>query len=78
MPPLVVVETPEVIKEETAPEITPVPLQEETPVIVTEEKEKETPVEEKNPELVEYKSTNYGYHFSMSDQMYYAGFGAKN
>jgi hypothetical protein len=36
------------------------------------------PVEEKNPDLVEYKNTNYGYHFSMSDQMYYAGFGARN
>jgi hypothetical protein len=75
----VVAETPEVIKKDTPiPEITPVPTKEETPAIVTEEKKKEVLVEEKSPDLVEYKNTNYGYHFSMSDQMYYAGFGARN
>lgn len=64
------------------PEITPVPAETKTPavvaVVVEEEKEEKVVVEEKNPDLVEYKSTNYGYHFSMSDQMYYAGFGAQN
>lgn len=74
--PPVVVETP-VVEEEAAPEITPV-VEEETPIVVEEKKDEKTPIEEKNPDLVEYKSTNYGYHFSMSDQMYYAGFGAKN
>ncbi len=79
--PPVVVETPEVIeKEENIPKITPVSPEEVTPptIVVEKKKEEKVLVEEKNPELIEYKNTNYGYHFSMSDQMYYASFGARN
>lgn len=50
---------------------------------VTDEKETQIPTSESteekvDPKLIEYKNTNYGYHFSMPKKMYYAGFWARN
>jgi hypothetical protein len=64
-----------VIEKKTIPEITPAPTQKETIVKVEEEKKEEKILlEKKNPKLIEYKNVHLGYHFSLSDQMYYAGF----
>jgi hypothetical protein len=42
----------------------------------TDQSEQETPeeIEKINPDLIEYKNTNYGYHLSLPKKMYYAGF----
>lgn len=38
----------------------------------------ETTEEKTDPNLIEYKNSNYGYHLSIPKKMYYAGFGARN
>jgi len=76
----IIVETPPtppevIIQEETqTPEMVP---EKET---ATDQSEQETPeeIEKINPDLIEYKNTNYGYHLSLPKKMYYAGFWARN
>lgn len=75
----VVVETPV-----TDTPIIETPTPEPTPIVINETKTDNTTETPKVAEekasigLVEYKNTNYGYSFSLSDKMYYAGFGSRD
>ncbi len=71
----IITETPTMVAEETLPPPTTLPA---LTTEMTPTTEIPTETKEKNPELIEYKNANYGYHFSIPKKMYYAGFGARN
>jgi len=79
--PLVVVETAVTdtpVTETPTPELTATIAEEVKTGNTTETQEAVIAEEKDTIGLVEYKNTNYGYSFSMSDQMYYAGFGSRD
>ncbi len=49
-----------------------------TVAVTLDEVASETTEEKTDPNLIEYRNTNYGYHLSIPKKMYYAGFGTRN
>lgn len=74
-PQIETVATPPVLSEETVAQIVPPAELTDTSTTTTLEADS---TKQENPQLIEYKNANYGYHLSIPKKMYYAGFGATN
>jgi len=74
-----VVTTPDVVAQ-TAEPIVSTPAPETTPTVtpVTPTPTSDATARIDLSQLIEYKNTNFGYHFSMPKKVYYAGFGARD